>query len=68
MRVALWRCCLVLFLSTAAVWGAVSRKSDPRNGREKAMLFSCDASSKRRRKLFKRGCRSPRTVPFCITG
>ena len=55
MRVALWRCCIVLFLSTAAVWGAVSRRSDPEQRQREGYLLFMRCEFKKAAQAFQEG-------------
>ena len=55
MRVALWRCCIVLFLSTAAVWGAVSRKSDPQQRQREGYALFMRCEFKKAAQAFQKG-------------
>ena len=55
MRVALWRCCIILFLSTAVAWGAVSRRSDPLQRQREGYELFMKCEFKKAAQAFQKG-------------
>ena len=55
MRVALWRCCIILLLAKAVVWGAIDRGSDPQQSARDGYALFMRCEFKKAARAFQKG-------------